>query len=273
MSEGEKKDRTKIGQPPAQTPEAVEEEAVEEADEQTSQPSPTSEPGEAPSTPLQTEQPEEDVELELTDEVEDDDEEEAAEPAPAAVAAPPLPSPVAQTTPSETAAETREVPPSNSLKPSWWKKADRWANSNTNVLGIFVLMAFVWAFVIIAAIMLGPLAFHKVKAGIYEVKNMAKATVTMMLPSKKVAKPAPPPTPLEPPVIECINYTVAQELDGSLSTKNCECKGDNCPVKIVCKGDQYKVTYNWRTVTNPDDTEQRFVESTVVDTSNCEHFY
>lgn len=264
MSEDEKQEKTKIGQPPAQKPGVAEEETTGATEaKQVSQPSPTREPGGAPGTALQTES----KNISPIDEALNGKKDEPrAEPAPAALAKPPQSSPTNRAAPSISSAPTRQAKSRQGWKPSWWKNADRWARQHTTIIGIVILATCAWTFIIVAVILWGPLAFNMGKGKIAHVAQM-------VMPSKQTAKPAPPPTPLKPPVIECHNYTAARELDGSISTKNCECSGGNCPVKIVCTGDQYKVTYNWDTITNPDDTEQRYVKSTTVDTSNCEHFF
>jgi hypothetical protein len=243
----EKKAKTKMGQPGAQIPGQAAEEASEEKSAEAalpaSQPSPSSSPGAAPSTPEQT---------------------SAEQPAVATPAAPPQP--LAQPTPSQTEAETRQIQPRKGWKPGWWKKADRWARQNTALIVMLILWFIVWNGIIISGYIYRSELYHGAKAKVMIVGQM-------VTPAKKVTKPTLPPPTSVPPVIKCNNYTATRELDGSISVKNCECRGDNCPVKIVCKGDQYKVTPNWKTITNPDDTEQRFVENTVVDTSNCERFY
>ena len=269
MSEDEKKGKTRIGQPGAQIP--PEEEAAEEVEERLSQPSPSSDPGGAPSTPEQTAA----EELDLSHEVEDVEDEAPAEPAPAAVAAPPsLPSPSAETTPSVTAAKTRQATPP---RKGWFKLPNRWKKSDTNSAVLCGFCILFWIVIIVIGSQYGAEVWDSGKNKVMYVASGAKTkvmhVVQMVRPSKETAKPAPPPTPLEPPKLECRNYTVTRGDDGSRSISNCKCLSNNCPTKIVCKGDQYKVTYNWDTVVLPDDTEQRYVKSTAVDTSNCKHLY
>lgn len=263
MSGDEKKGKTRIGQPPAPTPEAAEEEAAEEVKEQLSQPSPSSNPGGAPSTPEQTAA----KELDLTNEVEDVEDEASAEPAPAAMATPPQQLPVAQGTPSMANAPTRQaVPP----RKGWFKWPDRWKKADTNSAVLCGFCILFWITIIIIGSQYGAEVWDSGKSKATNVASGAKTRVMhvakMVMPAKKQAKPAPPPTPLEPPKLECRNYTVNRGDDGSRSISNCKCLNNNCPTKIVCTGDQYKREYIW-------DEDHRFVESTVVDTSNCKHFY
>jgi hypothetical protein len=269
---GTKKGKTRIGQPKAKPPaeKAVEEETAEETEVSASQPSPTSEPGSAPDTPLQSES----EEIKLTNEVEGDDEDKAAESAPAAVATPPPSLPMSATTPMPSA-EQVATPPQTPPRKKWFTWPERWKRADTNAAVLCILCVLFWTTVIIMGLQYGSEVWDFGKNKTTIVANGAKAKATrvaqVFIPALKTAKPTP--APLKQSVIECRNYTVTRELDGSRSTKNCKCINDNCPKKTVCRGDQYKVTYNWKTVSNPDGTNQRIVNSTTVDTSNCERTY
>jgi len=175
--------------------------------------------------------------------------------------------PQAQTSPSQT-----PPPGKGQEKLGWWK---RWRKADTNPAVLLILCLIFWglffSIVIPTSYLYGPGIYRGAKTKAMTVAGKLKQG-TGWAKSKAKAKYAPPAA--TPAVSVCRGYQVTKNPNAAKwQVSGCECQGDDCPKKIVCKDDQYQVIPEEEIFTAPDGTKTRFVTSHLIDVSNCDQTF